>query len=86
MVSRRLYNHLTYNFINNIFISYIGIFIYYVFTNFILVLVGYLNFNIKLIFDILWHSIIMSIIYSLVLYFINSIVIKRKANVIRAIK
>ena len=78
MVSRRLYNHLTYNFINNMFISYIGIFIYYVFTNFI--------FNIKLIFDILWHSIIMSIIYSLVLYFINSMVIKRKANVIRAIK
>lgn len=86
MVSRRLYNHLTYNFINNIFISYIGIFIYYVFTNFILVIVEYLNFNIKLIFDILWHSIIMSIIYSLVLYFINSMVIKRKANVIRAIK
>lgn len=86
IITRKLYNILTYNIINNTIISCLGIIFHYVFTNIILTMVGYLNFNVKLLLDILYHSLIMSIIYSLILYLINSIVIKHKSNNIKAIR
>lgn len=63
----KIFNVLANNTVNNIIVSCISIFIYYLFTNIILVLTGYINFNIELILKILSCSIIMTIIYSLIL-------------------
>ncbi len=83
LIIKKLSYIFTDNFINNIIISYITIILYYILTNIILVVVGYITFNIYLLIKILYSSIIMSIIYTIIIYILNSIKDKVSGNKIR---
>lgn len=70
IVIKILYNVLPENvFMTNI-ISYIGIIIYHILSFAILMITGYMNYNIILLFNIIIHSIFMTIIYTSISYFV----------------
>lgn len=70
IVIKILYNVLPENvFMTNI-ISYIGIIIYHILSFVILMITGYMNYNIILLFNIIIHSIFMTIIYTSISYFV----------------
>lgn len=70
IVIKILYNILSGNvFMTNI-ISYVGIIIYHLLSFIILIITGYGDYSIILLFNIIIHSIIMTIIYTSISYFI----------------
>lgn len=78
IVTKILYNIFTENvFMTNI-ISYIGIVIYHVLSFIILLIVGYNDYNIMLLFNIIIHSIFMTIIYTSISYFIIKFIYNKR--------
>ncbi len=73
LITKHLLYILTDNLINNILISYINIVVYYITTQLILVISNYTTFNSYLLLKIIYSSIIMSIIYTIILYISNSL-------------
>lgn len=70
IVIKILYNILPGNvFMTNI-ISYVGIIIYHILSFIILMITGYGDYSIILLFNIIIHSIFMTIIYTSISYFI----------------
>ena len=70
IVIKILYNILSDNvFMTNI-ISYIGIIVYHVLSFVILMFTGYGDYSIILLFNIIIHSIFMTIIYTSISYFV----------------
>lgn len=70
IVIKILYNVLPENvFMTNI-ISYIGIIIYHILSFIILMITGYMDYSIILLFNIIIHSIFMTIIYTSISYFV----------------
>ena len=70
LVIKILYNILPGNvFMTNI-ISYVGIIIYHILSFIILMITGYGDYSIILLFNIIIHSIFMTIIYTSISYFI----------------
>lgn len=70
IVIKILYNVLPENvFMTNI-ISYIGIIIYHILSFIILMIIGYMDYSIILLFNIIIHSIFMTIIYTSISYFV----------------
>lgn len=77
IVIKILYNILSDNvFVTNI-ISYVGIIIYHLLSFIILIITGYGNYSIILLFNIIIHSIIMTIIYTSISYFIIKFLYKK---------
>ena len=70
IVIKILYNVLPENvFMTNI-ISYIGIIIYHILSFIILMITGYMDYSIILLFNIIIHSRFMTIIYTSISYFV----------------
>ena len=77
IVIKILYNILSDNvFVTNI-ISYVGIIIYHLLSFIILIITGYGDYSIILLFNIIIHSIIMTIIYTSISYFIIKFLYKK---------
>lgn len=70
IIIKLLYNLFPENIFMTNIISYICIIIYHILSFIILVIVGYNDYNIMLLFNIIIHSIFMTIIYTSISYFI----------------
>ena len=70
IIIKLLYNLFPENIFMTNIISYICIIIYHILSFIILVIVGYNDYNIMLLFNIIIHSIFMTIIYTSIRYFI----------------
>lgn len=70
IIIKLLYNLFPENIFMTNIISYICIIIYHILSFIILVIVGYNDYDIMLLFNIIIHSIFMTIIYTSISYFI----------------
>ena len=70
IIIKLLYNLFPENIFMTNIISYICIIIYHILSFIILVIVGYNDYHIMLLFNIIIHSIFMTIIYTSISYFI----------------
>lgn len=84
IVVKILYNLFSDNIFMTNVISYIGIIIYHLLSYIVLSIVGYSEYNIMLLIDIIVHSIFMTVIYTSISYFmIKGICSKRGIKYIK---
>ncbi len=75
-----LFELLNYNLFNSSLINIIIIIIYRIITYILLILIGYINFNLSLLFKSIYLSLILNIIYGIIIY-----IILKKINIIKKI-